>query len=38
VGLQIIGRPLEEGTVLKAAYAFEQNNDYFTQRPFLEVK
>jgi aspartyl-tRNA(Asn)/glutamyl-tRNA(Gln) amidotransferase subunit A len=28
VGLQIIGRPLGEETILRAAYAFEQANDY----------
>ena len=28
IGLQIIGRPLGEETVLRAAYAFEQANDY----------
>jgi len=28
LGLQIIGRPLGEETILRAAYAFEQANDY----------
>ncbi|MDT8900229.1 Asp-tRNA(Asn)/Glu-tRNA(Gln) amidotransferase subunit GatA [Anaeroselena agilis] len=28
IGLQIIGRPLGEETILRAAYAFEQANDY----------
>jgi aspartyl-tRNA(Asn)/glutamyl-tRNA(Gln) amidotransferase subunit A len=28
IGLQIIGKPLDEATVLRAAYTFEQNNDY----------
>lgn len=28
IGLQFIGRPLDEATVLKAAYTFEQHNDY----------
>ncbi|MBP2649907.1 MAG: Glutamyl-tRNA(Gln) amidotransferase subunit [Firmicutes bacterium] len=28
IGLQIIGKPLGETTVLQAAYAFEQSNDY----------
>jgi aspartyl-tRNA(Asn)/glutamyl-tRNA(Gln) amidotransferase subunit A len=36
IGLQIIGRPFEELTVLRAAYTFEQNTDYHTKRP-LEV-
>ncbi len=31
IGLQIIGRPLGEETILRAAYAFEQNNDYHTR-------
>ncbi|MBP2655154.1 MAG: gatA [Firmicutes bacterium] len=29
IGLQIIGKPLGEETILRAAYAFEQNNDYY---------
>ena len=33
VGLQIMGRPFAEGTVLKVAYAFEQNTDFHLQRP-----
>ncbi|MCE5286685.1 MAG: Asp-tRNA(Asn)/Glu-tRNA(Gln) amidotransferase subunit GatA [Pelosinus sp.] len=28
VGMQIIGKPLDEATVIRTAYAFEQNNDY----------
>ena len=36
IGLQIIGRPFEELTVLRAAYTFEKNTDYHTKRP-LEV-
>ncbi|MBP1765525.1 MAG: gatA [Firmicutes bacterium] len=28
IGLQIIGKPLDEATVLRAAYTFEQQNDY----------
>jgi aspartyl-tRNA(Asn)/glutamyl-tRNA(Gln) amidotransferase subunit A len=28
IGLQIIGRPLGEEKIFRAAYAFEQNNDY----------
>ncbi len=28
IGLQIIGKPLAEATVLRTAYTFEQNNDY----------
>ncbi len=31
VGLQIIGKPFDEQTVLKAGYAFEQTTDYHKQ-------
>jgi aspartyl-tRNA(Asn)/glutamyl-tRNA(Gln) amidotransferase subunit A len=31
IGLQIIGKPLDEATVLRTAYTFEQNNDYHTR-------
>jgi len=37
VGLQLMGRPLAEGTLLKAAYAFEQATDYHLRTPVLEV-
>ena len=39
VGLQIIGRPLGEEDVLRAAYAFEQSSDFHrrTARPIEEV-
>ncbi len=33
VGLQIIGRPFDEPTVLKAAYAYEQNSGIEQRRP-----
>ena len=33
VGLQLIGRPFDEPTVLKAAYAYEQATGWHTQRP-----
>ncbi len=32
VGLQIVGRPLEEETLLRAAYAFEQATDFHLRR------
>lgn len=35
VGLQIIGRAFDEGRVLKAAYAFEQNTSYHQIKPLL---
>ncbi|MGI6412705.1 MAG: Asp-tRNA(Asn)/Glu-tRNA(Gln) amidotransferase subunit GatA [Syntrophomonadaceae bacterium] len=38
VGMQIIGRPFDEGTILKAAYTFEQNTDYHTIKPALGVE
>ncbi len=37
VGLQLMGPPLAEGTLLKAAYAFEQGSDYHLRTPILEV-
>jgi aspartyl-tRNA(Asn)/glutamyl-tRNA(Gln) amidotransferase subunit A len=33
IGLQIMGKPFDEATVLRAAYTFEQNTDYHTKRP-----
>ncbi len=33
IGLQVIGKPFDEATVLRAAYAFEQNTDHHTRRP-----
>ena len=35
IGLQILGRPFEEATVLRAAYAFEQATDWHTKKPNL---
>lgn len=35
IGLQIIGRPFDEGTILRAAYAFEQNTDHHERRPSI---
>ncbi len=35
VGMQIIGQAFDEGRVLKAAYAFEQNTTYHKQKPSL---
>jgi aspartyl-tRNA(Asn)/glutamyl-tRNA(Gln) amidotransferase subunit A len=35
VGLQIIGKPFDEGTILRAAYAFERNTDHHKRRPPL---
>jgi aspartyl-tRNA(Asn)/glutamyl-tRNA(Gln) amidotransferase subunit A len=38
VGMQIVARPFAEGTIFKAAYAFEQTTDYHKARPDLGVK
>ncbi|HZK43512.1 MAG TPA: Asp-tRNA(Asn)/Glu-tRNA(Gln) amidotransferase subunit GatA [Syntrophomonadaceae bacterium] len=37
VGMQIIGKPFADGSVLKTAFAFEQNTDYHKQKPVLGV-
>ena len=33
IGLQVIGKPFDEPTILRAAYAYEQNTDHHTRRP-----
>jgi aspartyl-tRNA(Asn)/glutamyl-tRNA(Gln) amidotransferase subunit A len=33
VGLQVIGKPFDEATVLRLAYAYEQAHDWYTKRP-----
>ena len=33
IGLQLAGRPFDEMTVLRAAHAYEQANDWHTRRP-----
>ncbi|MGB9802224.1 Asp-tRNA(Asn)/Glu-tRNA(Gln) amidotransferase subunit GatA [Desulfofundulus sp.] len=35
VGMQLIGRPFGEGTLLRVAYTFEQHTDYHRRRPSL---
>lgn len=35
IGLQIIGKPFDESTVLRAAHAFEQHTEHHKQRPLL---
>jgi aspartyl-tRNA(Asn)/glutamyl-tRNA(Gln) amidotransferase subunit A len=35
VGMQIIGKPFDEGTILRVAYAFEQATDWHMRRPPL---
>jgi aspartyl-tRNA(Asn)/glutamyl-tRNA(Gln) amidotransferase subunit A len=36
IGLQLIGKPFAEGTLLKTAYAFEQNTGFHKRRPHLK--
>jgi aspartyl-tRNA(Asn)/glutamyl-tRNA(Gln) amidotransferase subunit A len=36
IGLQIIGRPFDESTVLRLAYAYEQHTPWHTRRPALQ--
>jgi aspartyl-tRNA(Asn)/glutamyl-tRNA(Gln) amidotransferase subunit A len=38
VGLQIIGKALDEATVLRAAHAYEQSTTHHRQRPQLKAK
>jgi hypothetical protein len=39
IGLQLVGPPLSEETMLRAAYAFEQSTDFHRRRAVpLEVK
>lgn len=38
VGMQIIGKAFDEGTIFRAAYAYEQSTDYHRQRPGLGVR
>jgi aspartyl-tRNA(Asn)/glutamyl-tRNA(Gln) amidotransferase subunit A len=35
VGLQLVGRPFDEATVLRAGYAYEQATDWHLRRPTL---
>jgi aspartyl-tRNA(Asn)/glutamyl-tRNA(Gln) amidotransferase subunit A len=35
IGMQLIGRPFDEATVLRAAHAYEQHTDWHTRRPCL---
>ncbi len=34
-GLQIIGKPLDEATILRVAYAYEQATDWHNRKPPL---
>jgi aspartyl-tRNA(Asn)/glutamyl-tRNA(Gln) amidotransferase subunit A len=33
IGLQLVGRPFDEATVLRVAHAYEQATDWHTRRP-----
>ncbi|MGB9589014.1 MAG: amidase family protein, partial [Armatimonadota bacterium] len=35
IGLQIMGKPFDEETVLRVAYTFEENTGYHKERPGL---
>jgi aspartyl-tRNA(Asn)/glutamyl-tRNA(Gln) amidotransferase subunit A len=35
IGLQLIGKPFDENTLLKVGYTFEQNTDFHTRKPKL---
>jgi len=36
VGLQIVGRPFDEETVLRVAHAYEQASEWHLRRPPLD--
>ncbi|HTA77602.1 MAG TPA: Asp-tRNA(Asn)/Glu-tRNA(Gln) amidotransferase subunit GatA [bacterium] len=36
IGLQMIGKPFDEATLLKAAYAYEQSTDWHKRKPSLK--
>ena len=38
IGLQIIGKPLDEATILRAAYTYEQAHEYTKLAPLGGVK
>ncbi len=35
IGLQLIGKPFDEGTLLRAAHAYEQSTEWHTRKPSL---
>ena len=37
IGVQMIGKPFDEGTILRAAHAYEQSADWHRQKPQLDV-
>ncbi|MEA1961656.1 MAG: Asp-tRNA(Asn)/Glu-tRNA(Gln) amidotransferase subunit GatA [Bacillota bacterium] len=38
VGMQLIGKAFDEGSIFRAAYAYEQNTDFHKAKPVLGVK
>lgn len=36
IGLQILGKPFDEATIIRCAYTFEQSTDYHKKKPNLE--
>ena len=38
IGLQIIGKPLDEMTVLRAAYTYEQSQSFYKEMAETEAK
>lgn len=36
VGMQLLGKPFSEGTLLQVAYTFEQNTDFHLKKPALK--
>jgi aspartyl-tRNA(Asn)/glutamyl-tRNA(Gln) amidotransferase subunit A len=37
IGLQVIGKPFDEGTILRAAHTYEQSAGWHLQKPRLDV-
>jgi aspartyl-tRNA(Asn)/glutamyl-tRNA(Gln) amidotransferase subunit A len=38
IGLQIIGKPFDEATVLRTAYAYEQATEWHLKKPRMEAR
>jgi aspartyl-tRNA(Asn)/glutamyl-tRNA(Gln) amidotransferase subunit A len=38
IGLQIIGKPLDEATVLRAAYTYEQSQEFYKDMAETEAQ
>ncbi len=37
IGMQLIGKPFQEGDILRAAYTYEQNMDHHLKSPLLSI-